>query len=42
MLRTYIDAFTRAALDAGITRLKFYGQENFERYKRYNEELFSA
>lgn len=31
MLRTYIDAFTRAALDAGITRLKFYGQENCRR-----------
>lgn len=28
MLRTYIDAFARAALDAGITQLKFYGQEN--------------
>ena len=31
MLRTYIDAFARAALDAGITRLKFYGQENCRR-----------
>lgn len=31
MLKTYIRAFTRAAMDAGITQLKFYGQESGRR-----------
>ena len=40
MLRTYIDAFTRAAMDAGITRLNFYGEESsYRSLSLYHGEL---